>query len=96
MDTCGVIITSITEPSLSNQSLSVFPNPATTIATFHMNGFDGNKTLIIYDQFGKEIWRKETSENQIEFSTSGFASGLYFYKVHQNENISSTGRFIIQ
>lgn len=86
----------INENVSTNFTVTVFPNPATTNATFQFTGSDGNKMLVIYDQLGKEIWRKEAPQNQIEFSTEGFASGLYFYRVEKEEEIKIFGKLIIQ
>jgi hypothetical protein len=87
--------TGITE-QVQNFSVNVFPNPAITSTTFQMNGLIGSKTIIIYDQLGKEIWRKETNENQIEFSVENLAAGLYFYRVEQKGEASANGKFIIR
>jgi hypothetical protein len=88
--------TSVEENILSNFSVQEFPNPVSTNATFQITGFDGNKTLIIYDQLGKEIWEKESVENQIEFSAENFSSGLYFYRVTLENGNTVSGKFIIQ
>ena len=95
-DTCGVVTTGFNEPIQQIFSVSVFPNPVTTNATFQISGSDENKTLTIFDQFGKEIWRKETDENQIEFSVEGFSAGLYFYRVELNGENKTNGKFIIE
>jgi hypothetical protein len=76
-------------------SVNVFPNPATTNVTFQMDKLKGNKTIVIYDQLGKEIWRKETTENQIEFSTENFATGLYFYRI-ESERKFAQGKFVVE
>ncbi len=95
-DTCGVVTTGLNEQTQQTFSVSVFPNPVNTNATFQIIGLDENKTLIIFDQFGKEIWRKETTENLIEFSAQNFAAGLYFYRVEDKNGKTSAGKFIIQ
>ena len=84
------------QSSVLQPNISLFPNPATTNVTFRMENFEGIKTLIIYDQMGKEIWRKETSEMEIEFSTDGFATGLYFYRVEKGQSILGQGKLIIE
>lgn len=77
-------------------SIYVFPNPVVTNATFQFTGFDENKTLFIFDQFGKEIWRKVTFENQIEFPSENFASGLYYYQVLSTTGKIATGKLVIE
>jgi hypothetical protein len=87
---------SIQSVSNTMAEVVVFPNPAQTSTTFKMENLDGNKTLIIYDQLGKEIWRKETAENEIGFSTDGFAAGLYFYRMEREGEIIASGKLVIE
>jgi hypothetical protein len=96
VDTCGILSTGVTEQTQQNLSVHVFPNPVTTNATFTIKGLEGNKSFIIYDQLGKEVWKRETGENQIEFSTEGIAAGLYFYRIENGKGIMSVGKLIIQ
>jgi hypothetical protein len=95
-DTCGFLSTGINDQLQESFSANVFPNPATTSATFQITNSQGEKSLIIYDNLGKEIWRKETTENQIEFSTEDFAPGLYFYRIEQEGAKMCTGKLIIE
>jgi hypothetical protein len=96
VDTCGVISTGVNEQAGQNFSVQVFPNPLNQNGTFQINGLEGNKTVVIYDQLGKEIWRKETNENQIEFLTENFTTGMYFYRLELNGEIKATGKFIVE
>jgi hypothetical protein len=86
---------SINEQVQQSLSVLIFPNPAATNTTFQITGSPGNKTLIIYDQLGKEILRKETAENQIELSVEGFVPGLYFYRIETGGERNASGKFII-
>jgi hypothetical protein len=95
-DTCGVISTGVDEQAQEKYTVKVFPNPATSTATFQMPGIEGSKTIIITDQLGKEIWRKESGEKEIEFSAEGFAPGLYFYRMMHSGNIAASGKLVIQ
>lgn len=96
VDTCGAITTGINENETADFSVQLIPNPVIQNGIFQITGLDGNKTLIIYDQLGREIWRKESGENQIEFSAEGFSSGMYFYQVVEKDNIKASGKFIVQ
>lgn len=82
-------LTSIHEEQTQIFSVLVFPNPVKTNTTFQITGSDENKTLIIFDQIGKEIWRKETDENQIEFFVENFAMGLYYYQVLSSRKLAT-------
>lgn len=88
--------TDIRESETEVSSVSFYPNPVGSIGTFYISGNQKISIIKIYDQLGREVWRKETDENEIEFFTDGFASGLYFYRVEQLDGKSSTGKFIVE
>ena len=75
-------------------TFSVFPNPASTVLTFQFSK-PLERTIIITDQLGSEIWRKETTDEIVEFPAGEFAAGMYFYRVEgENEKITS-GKLVI-
>jgi hypothetical protein len=65
------------------QTLTIFPNPAVTSATFKFNlESSGTKTLSIKDLKGQEVVHKDLGnltegEHQIEINLSGLPNGLY-------------------
>ena len=96
VDTCGNMTGIDEENSYSNFVVSVFPNPISQAAIFQFNGPEELRTIIIYDQAGREIWRKETDVNLVEFSAEGYSPGIYFYRVKQTEEMKASGKFIIR
>lgn len=95
-DTCGNLSTGVTEQMQQNFSVSAFPNPASQQVTFQVSGAHEPRTVIIYDQLGREIWRQETADRQISVSVAGFAPGLYNYRIEQENGAVFSGRLIIQ
>lgn len=93
VDTCGVISTGVNE-DLTETTIQVFPNPASGAVTFQFNTFQESRSVFIYDQLGREIWRKESSESSVQFPAEQFLNGLYFYFVEENSEVSS-GKFVI-
>lgn len=93
VDTCGNT-TGMNEAGLSDSFAIVSPNPANSSVNFQFVANDEKRLIIVYDQFGREIWQKETNGNYVEFLTSNFANGLYFYSV-STAKTTSKGRFII-
>ena len=66
----------------AEESLSVFPNPATDAATLRFSVTEATEaTLVIYDALGREVARpvEGSVEGSVEasFSTSGLPSGVY-------------------
>jgi len=94
VDTCGTAVGVFENLMFINRVL-VYPNPASEIITFGFSDSPQSRSLIIYDQLGREILREETNENMISLSVESFAEGMYFYKVIQDGSSSATGKFIV-
>ncbi|HTF03764.1 MAG TPA: T9SS type A sorting domain-containing protein [Bacteroidia bacterium] len=74
----------------------VYPNPASVSITFHFFDSQQSRSLIIYDQLGREILREETNENMISLSVESFAEGIYFYTIISENNFLSSGKFAVR
>lgn len=92
-DSCGVL--SNVELVHVSQSVQVYPNPASEVIFFRLDHKD-NRTIVVYDQLGREIWRKETSETTVEFPASEHSPAMYFYRIEQAGEIISSGKLLIQ
>ncbi|NRD21845.1 T9SS type A sorting domain-containing protein [Winogradskyella litoriviva] len=81
-------------------TLSVYPNPMSTHATIE---FEYNQTetlqLVMYDQLGKEIYKKSfdavPGTNSITINRENLSSGLYFCKIVNNQNNFNPLKLII-
>jgi len=74
----------------------VFPNPATEEVTFQFSDSQESHAIIIYDLLGNEIYREETNDNAISISVSEFAAGLYFYTIIDDQNQTTSGKFVVE
>lgn len=92
-DTCG--IWDGVSDYTATEVVKVYPNPATDFMTFQFGENQNGRTVIITDQLGREIWRKETSETSIQLPASEFSAGMYFYSIEEREEIIATGKLII-
>jgi len=92
---CGHLNTGI-EETANGFSVSVFPNPASTSVTFQMTGEPVTRTVILIDNLGREIWRKETNENTVEYFIDGTAPGLYHYRIEDQGTVKFTGKLVIE
>lgn len=94
VDTCGHIVTGIEEPTQVT-TLTIYPNPASAVVYFQFTGATAEREIIVTDQLGREIWRRETSEMKVEFPASEFSEGLYFCSVIENAVQVYSGKFVI-
>lgn len=76
------------DPSDLNGDLrvSVFPNPAQSIATVQLNSkYDSQTELLVYDAYGQVVLVKNTllkqGANQVRINVSGLAKGQYTIKI---------------
>jgi len=94
-DTCGHLNTGLTE-ILPQMVVQAFPNPASTHVTFQISGEPTTRTVILVDNLGREIWRKETNESTVEYFIDGAAAGLYHYRIEDQGAVKFTGKLIIE
>jgi len=95
-DTCDVITTGIAENTKEN-TINVFPNPASDNITFQFDESNPTGEILVTDNLGREILRKEIAgEQRVEFSVADLAEGMYFYRVVEKGAIEASGKFIVQ
>lgn len=77
------------------KSLRVYPNPATDFVNFVWEG-DATYLIRITDAHGKAVAEPSRVESGYSLDVSTLPSGLYFYKLYSNQDISTHGKFILQ
>lgn len=93
-DTCGNT-TAVFDYQYPVSEVSIFPNPSTTSTTFQFS-LSQSCTLVITDNLGREIFRRQTTESFLEFPASEYSSGMYFYRVEDENGNVSTGKFVVE
>ncbi|MEI6815142.1 MAG: T9SS type A sorting domain-containing protein [Bacteroidota bacterium] len=63
------------------ESISVYPNPASTSITIHSQLEIMNYELRITDVFGRVVYRENIRANDTQLDVSRWSSGVYFYEV---------------
>jgi hypothetical protein len=73
-----------------NESIAVYPNPATNAATLTLPSI-GNYSIIIYNVLGQSVSKTVEVENSnsIDFNVSQLSAGIYTIKVQGNKAIST-------
>jgi len=95
IDTSGNIF-SVTDLQMANYQ--VYPNPVSSQANIDVNEFNvGSCEIIIYNELGQIVDRKESllSGSVFSFSTHNLASGFYTYHLNIGNKKNITGKFIV-
>lgn len=80
-----------------NNSVSIYPNPASDFVTFDLNNLKNvAQTLTIHTQNGVLVeTRKFSSNSSITIPTSHYTSGIYYYNIINTSSPSAAGMFIV-
>jgi hypothetical protein len=84
--------------NLSNQVLTVSPNPFKSFTTISLNDISKNNSydLNIYNVLGKMVISTVITNQVTTLETSQLRSGIYFYKVTESGNLIQSGKLISQ
>jgi len=90
-------VTNTESPYIQN-SVKVASNPANSSINIQIANLDkmNNYTFKLYNGLGIELTTTSITENQSTISTSNFSSGIYFYKVLNNNKVIQSGKLIFQ
>jgi hypothetical protein len=76
---------------------AIYPNPFTSTARFVCSNELNNASLLMYDLAGREVKRIDNiSTSEIEISSGEMNTGLYFYRLIQDNEIIASGKFMIE
>jgi hypothetical protein len=79
-----------------NLEISVYPNPFSSSLTINLNNIflTGNTHLYVYNMLGELIMNTPITQSQNNIETSNLHSGLYFYKLLNENKIIGSGKLI--
>ena len=93
--TISVGTTKISETN-NNKNIRIFPNPATDFIYWESDLSKNLKFIIIYNVFGKEVFKYPVNSNSNKIEVSSYPAGLYYLQFIDNNNYPSTKSFIIR
>ena len=95
--TNGGGITGINSIYNSTSTVSIFPNPTSTLLTIQIIS-DKNQScqFILSNSLGEKIISRSLMGKTSVIDLSGYADGIYFYKVTDHDNQIATGKIIKQ
>ncbi len=82
----------------ANETVTIYPNPFNTSATIRINGASQIKKieLRIYNILGKEVIKTTPTKQLTTLETRNLPSGMYFYKVMDNDKTIQSGKLFSQ
>jgi hypothetical protein len=82
--------------SIANKALTVGPNPFNSYSRIVLNDVSkiNNYTFKLYDVLGKEMMNTRISQKSTTIDMSSINSGIYFYKVMDNDKMIQSGKLI--
>lgn len=90
------ITTNITETVSSNIQINISPNPFTIQTILHSSQELNKALLIIYNSFGQEVKEtKNISGQTITLQRENLPSGIYFFRLTQDNKILSADKLVI-
>jgi len=88
---CG-IVTKKDEVLIENFLFNISPNPISTTARIEINTNIPKIDMIIYNSLGIELLRYKNINNKTKIEKGNLYSGLYFYKLVQDDKIIFKGK----
>ena len=87
-----------TEPEIiSEQSLSVFPNPAYDFVTLSMTGvFRNGAEIQLVDVLGQAVGAVFPQGEKVQVDVSDWAAGIYFYRYLVDGTVLDVGRIVVE
>jgi len=70
--------------TMTENGLSLYPNPAKNTLNVNTNFTDGTTTVVLYDVIGKELYKTQNNLKQQTIDVSEYPAGLYFVEAINN------------
>lgn len=73
--------TSLSELSISNSDISIYPNPAESYFTIELKNVDSiERELVVYNTSGKLVY-SSTMNKEVTLDVQNWTAGLYFIRI---------------
>ena len=93
ISTHTAITTGLASKHKESPSISIYPNPASTLLNIHQSSPSPNQQLIITDLLGTEVYKEMLTGIDNTISISTWSAGIYFYEV-RGANETARGKFV--
>ncbi len=95
---CGTVNIPLPDAININEIVTIFPNPFSTSISIMINDESEINTaeLWIYNVLGEEVLFTTVAKKITTLETNNFSSGMYFFKIINNNTILQSGKLIAQ
>lgn len=80
--------------TLSNISISLYPNPTSDKLTIELDQFLSTYSLFLMDLTGKTVLQTHITQNKTTISTTSLSPGMYFYELRDEKGRIATGKVV--
>ncbi len=91
---CGTV--GILSHNVTSNKVKFYPNPFTNSINIQLNDVTQNNKaeLSIYNALGKEVMKQSITMQLTSIELNNFPSGIYFYKIVDNSQITESGKLV--
>jgi hypothetical protein len=95
---CAALSVQSLDASNSGEAVTIYPNPFKGSATIILNSNSpiDNAQFMLYNELGEEVANTTINNNETILETSKLPSGIYFYRVMNNDILIQSGKLISQ
>lgn len=79
---------------INNTTVSVFPNPTTSVVTFTLSELNGTEKLTVYDVNGKSVAEIMMKVNAQQLDISSWTKGVYTFQI-SGKGQKFSGKFVV-
>ena len=83
------------EEVISNNTLTITPNPASQYAKIELSDYDGDFTMQIIDVTGKQIFSKTMQSRDQYLDINNFENGVYFVQVFEANELITSQKLVV-
>lgn len=94
IDTCGNLTGLVNHASIETE-VTVYPNPSNSVTTFQFSGNAVERDISITDIWGRILWQEHFIDQKLNFPSSQYPGGIYFYHIRDENGVSINGNFTI-
>ncbi len=92
-----LITVTIEPPFLKNVTIDAYPNPFSESTRIEVKGADfNNLKLHLFDVHGRLITSHKAINEQIILQRNGLTTGIYFYRIEGDGQLTGVGKLIVQ
>ena len=77
-------------------NLNLYPNPATTAVTLHLEKVPTNANVVMRDALGREVFQQRITDHYTSLSVNDFSPGLYLFEIWSNGNRVGSERLVVE